>query len=276
VPHALAFTGPSGVGKTTLCRVLAPKLNCQGDDYQEVNCADSRGIDDIRLIRNRMAKYALAGQGCTRIWVLDECHRLTGDAQSILLKMLEDTPRHVYFMLATTDPDKLLKAIRTRCTTLNLKPISPADLTTLVQSVAAAEQCKMPDAVVKRIVECADGSAREAVKLLNKVIGLKTEAEQLEAVVPEGVAKQADELVRLLVWQPNTKWADLATVLKDVTDDPEQLRRRILGCARAELLKANAKTSGRAYALICAFEGNFYDSGASGLARACYEVFSDK
>jgi DNA polymerase-3 subunit gamma/tau len=282
-PHAIMLIGGSGCGKTTAARIIRYKLNPhitdaeKDPDYKEINCAKDGSIDMVRDIQNDVRRLPMY-KGGSRIWYLDEFQSLSraGFAQQALLKLLEDTPRHVYFLVAATDPDKIIKAIRTRCTTINFAPMTAAAIRELVESVAGKEGKKLPDKVLTRVVECADGSARLALNILNKLLNLDNEADQIAAVVPEGVAKQADELVRLLVWQPNVSWKDIAAVLKDVTDEPEQLRRRILAVARAELLKANPKTSGRAYALICAFEGHFFDSGTAGLARAAYEVFSDK
>ena len=122
VPHSLLLTGPSGCGKTTLARILVKELKCAKADFMEVNCADFRGIDTVRDIRTRMMQAPIGGD--CRVWLIDEAHMLTSAAQTAFLKMLEDTPDHIYFFLATTHPQKLLKTIKTRCTEIKLKEMT--------------------------------------------------------------------------------------------------------------------------------------------------------
>ena len=106
LPHTLLFHGPSGTGKTTLARIVKNELGCLPTDFHEHNSSDFRGIDFIRELRS---KVNLAAAGPCRVWIIDECHQLTRDAQNAALKILEDTPSHVYFFLCTTDPQKLIK-----------------------------------------------------------------------------------------------------------------------------------------------------------------------
>src|SRR5688572_25883760 len=106
LPHTILFSGPSGCGKTTIARILKGILECSDLDFFEINCADFKGIDMVRDIRRYVGIPPLHGK--SRVWLIDEAHQLTKDAQNAFLKLLEDTPKHAYFMLATTDPQKLL------------------------------------------------------------------------------------------------------------------------------------------------------------------------
>ncbi len=273
VPHALLLTGPSGCGKTTLARILKDKLQCADGDFSELNCADARGIETVRDIRGRMNLSPIGGK--VRIWLLDEAHKLTGDAQTALLKMIEDTPDHVHFMLCTTDPHKLIKTIHTRCTEIKLGLLTNKNVHLLITSVfkthnGQKEIC-LQDEVVERLVDVSEGSARKALVLLNQIINLDPD-EQLEAIQSSTTRQQAIDIARALI-KPKASWAEVAKIVKEVDEEPESIRRLILAYASSVLL-GGGKLAPRAYLVINAFESNFFDSGKAGLVRACYEVVS--
>jgi DNA polymerase III gamma/tau subunit len=267
VPHAILLTGPAGCGKTTIARILKTKLKCHDNDYIEQNCANARGIDDIRLIEDTMRISPMMRDGC-RVWTLDECHRLTPDAQSALLKILEDTPRTAYFFLATTDAQKLLATIKSRCTEIRVRPISDTDMAGLINRTAIAEGKAIPEAVTKRIIQAAEGGARKALVLLHQVIGLATEKEQLDAVEKGDVQAVAIDICRALM-NSKTEWKDMAVKLASLEEDPESIRYAVMGYAKATLLKSGSQ---RAADIIREFRYNFYDSKMPGLVLACYEI----
>ncbi len=122
-PHTYLLIGPSGCGKTTLARIAARKLGADALSLTEINSADNRGIDTAREIIHQL-HYLPPGSG-SRVFIIDELHQTSKDWQNAMLKPLEDTPEHVYFFLCTTDPNKLIKAIRTRCTEVRVNPLDP-------------------------------------------------------------------------------------------------------------------------------------------------------
>lgn len=269
IPHAILLTGPSGCGKTTVARILKNKLECSDQDFCEINAADARGVEVIRDIRQRMSLSPMNGGKC-RVWLLDEVHQLLGPSQSILLKMLEDTPSHVYFMLATTDAGKLLPTIKTRCTEIKLQSLSADCITELVKDIAEKEELELSDEVVFRIVEVADGSARKALVLLDQIAGIEDEEERLSAILSSDSKRQAIELARAMI-NPRSKWKDVAAIIKGIEgEEPETIRRLVLGYASAVLL--NGGVPGRCFHVLSCFESNFFDSGKAGLVRAAYEV----
>ncbi|HUU41395.1 MAG TPA: AAA family ATPase [Desulfatiglandales bacterium] len=269
IPHFLLFTGPAGCGKTTFARIISKKLGCSKYDFTEVNCADFRGIDMVRSIRTNMGKCPLNGN--CNIWLIDEAHKLTGDAQDAFLKMLEDTPTHVYFMMATTDPQKLKKTVRSRSTEIVVKSLSDTDLISLLVRVCEKEKAKIPLRIISKITEHSEGSARKALVILDQIIDLEDEKVMLESISSTTVEKQAINLVKLLL-NKNARWNQVAAMLKGLAkEEPESIRWGAMMYARAILLSGSPQ-SPNAYLIIQAFQDNFYDSKHAGLAAACYEI----
>lgn len=267
VPHAILLTGASGVGKTTMARVLKRRLEIGKGDYIEVNAAQTRGIDSVREIQNQASR----AWGRKRLFVLDEVHKLTGDAQTALLKTLEDGPPHAYFVLCTTDPHKLLTTIKTRCTEIKLQSVSEKDLAILVAQVADKEGIALNSDALDKIAEVADGSARKALVILGQVIGLDPE-ERMEAIQKADTKRQAIELARILI-DRDGNWSKCGAILKDLEDEPESVRRLVLGYAAAVVIGGGPRAK-RGFLVLDVFKGNFYDSGKPGLVWACYETFN--
>lgn len=265
VPHTILFTGSSGCGKTTLARIMKTELNCHDHDFKEINCADFRGIDMVRDIRSNM--YLAPMGGNCRIWLIDEFHQATNEAQQAMLKILEDTPKHVYFFLATTEPNKLLKTIRTRCTEMPVFDLTDSDIEKLLNRVCKQEEKEIPDDVKNHIVKNAHGSARMALVLLDKVIDLNPD-DMIEAIKGEEQQEnETIELCRALI--AGKDWKDVSKIISGLKDEPEKIRYSVLGYAKAVLLKSG---SSKAYAVIDCFRDNFYDSKMAGVVAACYEV----
>jgi DNA polymerase-3 subunit gamma/tau len=261
VPHALMLSGPSGTGKTTIARILKRTLGCE--EYTEINAAESRGIDTIRSII-AVANYGVLA-GKARMYVFDEAHKLTSDAQNSLLKLLEDCPPQLYFILCTTEPDGLITTIRNRCTNLALKPIHQSEMATLLSGVVLKINKQVPKSSLEKIVEISDGSARRALVLLEKILPLEAN-EQINSIESEDVKKKSESIAKLIM--AKAAWKDIASCLKDLKgEEPERIRRMILGYAGAILLNTGNK---RAYFILDAFDGNLYSSGFPGLARCCF------
>jgi DNA polymerase III gamma/tau subunit len=266
IPHTILFTGESGTGKTTLARILKDKLHCGDADFCEMNAADDKGIDIIRELRQRAGLAPI--QGPCRIWLIDECANLTSQAQEAFLKLLEDTPKHVYFFLATTDPQKLKKTIITRSTEIRTKPLKPAVLKQLVADVVAKEGKAIEPDVADKIAEIAEGSARKALVLLHQVIDLGDEADKLDALQKADLKRVGIDIARALF--KNAKWTEIAALLKNVEDEPETIRRIILGYATTiALSKPNPV---REIQVIEAFMENYFSSGKAGLVQSCAVV----
>lgn len=268
-PHVYLFAGPTGTGKTTLARIVLRRVGCKKYDLCEHNSATFRGIDSVREIQANMGR---APFGKARGWILDEFHRSTKDAQEGMLKVLEDTPSHVYFALCTTEPQKLLPTIKGRCTEIKLKAISDKALKTLIGTVKKKEKIKISEEVQDKIAEVAAGSARKALVLLHQVSEIKKESKQLDAIQRADIEKQAIDLVRMLT-RPRCTWAEVAPMIKAIDEDPESIRRLMLAYASSIVLnQKNFRT--RALAIIECFSDNYYDTGKAGLIWSCCELLA--
>ena len=270
IPHSILFTGPSGCGKTTLARILRRSLKCHKYEFKEINTADFRGIDTIRKIRRHMSLAPLRGN--CKVWVIDECHKLSNDAQNALLKILEDTPNHVFFILATTDPQRLIKTVRNRCTEISVSTLTDKELNSLLINICKKEKLEgFPSIVFEKIIEVSEGSARKALVLLDLVIDLDDEEDMLKAV-SDAISEEQGIAVARALFNQRTQWPDMAKILKNIQkEEPENIRWIVLGYAKSVLL-SGGKLSSRAYKIIDIFQDNFYDSKLAGLVACCYEA----
>jgi DNA polymerase III gamma/tau subunit len=268
LPHCIMLTGITGIGKTTIARILKNKLQCNDLDYKEVNCASDRGIDAARDISNNIWTGGLAGP--TRVWCLDEFHQTTTAAQQSLLKTLEDFPPHAYIFILTSEPHKVIKAIHSRSTQIKLSPLQPSEICQLVQHVADREEIELTEDVRDKIAEVSEGSARKALVVLNQIQGLSNEEEMLEAIQKADLKKAAFDLAKLLFY-PKPSWKDISKAIKDMEEEPETVRRVILGYAQTVCLGGGANMK-RAAAVLDSFREPLYDIGKPGLTLCCYDV----
>ncbi len=269
--HAFLLTGETGCGKTTVGRILAREFGSSGGDFREVDSADFRGIDTIRRIIQQSQYHAMESNAI--VWLIDECHKMTPDAQSAILKILEDTPKHVYFILCTTDHQKLLPAIRNRCTSFEMKPLNESQMMKLLRKVVKIENASMGRDVYQQIIQDSLGHPRSALQILDVVLRLDPE-KQIEGATKaaENVSKSID-LCRLLV--KGSGWKRVAEILKGLKEEqPESIRRSVLGYCQSLLL--NGKDDARLGLIMEEMVEPFYNTGYPGLVLACYSIICDK
>jgi DNA polymerase-3 subunit gamma/tau len=189
IAHAYLFVGPRGTGKTTIARIFAKCLNCTGGpkadfpdddpkakeitegrsmDVLEIDGASNRGIDEIRDLRET-TKYAPAGSRF-KIYIIDEVHMLTKEAFNALLKTLEEPPEHVKFMFATTEPEKVLPTILSRCQRFDLRRIPSSLIVKHLSEIAGKEGVQIDDAALYAIARGAEGGMRDAESTLDQLI----------------------------------------------------------------------------------------------------------
>jgi DNA polymerase III subunit gamma/tau len=173
VKHAYLFSGSKGIGKTTLARIFANELNSVGEnpetkiDIIEMDAASNTGIDDIRQLIESARIPPLVGK--YKIYIIDEVHMLSKNAMNALLKILEEPPLYIVFLLATTNPEKLIPTVLSRLTKLNLSNHSSADIVLRLDFIAQKEGVTIEKDALELIAKRSGGSQRDAINLLETV-----------------------------------------------------------------------------------------------------------
>ncbi len=200
ISHAYLFCGSRGIGKTSVARIFARAVGTHEDDLYEMDAASNRGIDDVRALRE--AVHTLPFRSKYKVYIVDEVHMLTKEAFNALLKTLEEPPKHVIFILATTEPEKLPETVVSRCQVFSFKKPSQKILKDLVLSVAKQEGTTLALASADLIAMLGDGSFRDTHGILEKVVnshkGGKPSVEEVERLVGAPRGMIVNELIAAL------------------------------------------------------------------------------
>jgi DNA polymerase-3 subunit gamma/tau len=269
VPQFLMFTGPSGCGKTTLARVVKDALGCKGTDYQEIDASSDNGINMVRKIRPVASSLPLHGE--SRVFIIDEAHEMTKQAQNAALKLLEDTPKQTYVIFCTTDPSKLLKTVKTRATELKVAPLSSKELQGLLLDISKKEDIKLSKELGKKILEHSDGSPRQALVHLNAVRYVEDSKDQIAMITGEVKGTNTYDLCKLIC-KKNVTWPEICKALKLFQGDPEGCRLAVLGYCKSILLNGSTWV----VPIMEEFEENLYANKFSGLCLQFYRAWASK
>ena len=213
--HAYLFSGPRGVGKTSLARIIATQLGCDPIfDVSEIDAASHNKVEDIREM-NESVNFIASSPGKKRLFILDEVHMLSNAASNAFLKTLEEPPEHIIFILATTEPERVLETIKSRTTQIAFKKISEDEIIKTLKKIGKKEGINLNSEVVKMIANFSDGSLRDSINLYEQTentFGSKASVDDLFSLLGKLSSKEFEIIINSVETQ------DTASVLSVIRD----------------------------------------------------------
>jgi DNA polymerase-3 subunit gamma/tau len=267
-PHVFLFHGEFGCGKTSLARIIKNMLGCSDEDYEELNIADIGGVDEARRIIAECNYLPMSGS--VKVIVLDECHMASKNFYNAFLKITEEPPEHVYFILCTTEVNKILSTVRSRCkgAEFEVQKLKDPQMAELIRRILDAEKVSdFPLEGINKIVEIAEGHARDAVGLLDKTIDLETDKDVMDVLSDWHSDAKIFDLCQVIKNSKGKGWKTIAGVLNQLDEDPEKIRRYVLAFFSRELLSTEDSFCAT---VLNEFSKPFFDTGKPGLVLACY------
>lgn len=243
IAHAYLFCGPRGTGKTTMARIFAKALNCETEfghpcnecenclaimegrhpDVIEIDAASNRGIDDIRDLVSKVKYSPILGK--YKVYIIDEVHMMTNEAFNALLKTLEEPPEHVVFILATTEPYKLMPTILSRCQRYDFTKVSDGDIYNRLFDILQNENIEIDEEALTMLVSLADGGVRDALSMLDQTIAYCGNNITLQAIQELYGLSSKQEKIDLLNCANNKDFLNLSAKIKNLIENGIDIKR---------------------------------------------------
>lgn len=272
------LTGPSGVGKTTIARLIATHVGCEPAAIIEIDGATNTGIDDMREVAARL-QYASI-DGSPRCVIVDEVHAVSRQAFQSLLKVLEEPPPDVYWVLCTTEADRVPNQIKTRCAVYNLKAVGEDEIYNLLKMVKGQEELTIADDDLKLVVSAAEGSVRQSLVYLAECGDLSKSKSIMRVLEKGSDPKEVIDLCRLMLSVASgdrVKWKAVAELLRSLDISAESARIIVLRYMNSVMLSGNTQKAGAAMSVMDCFDSPFLDrEGLAPLTMACARVWSQE
>lgn len=246
-PHSYLFTGPSGVGKTTLARIIGNRCGVEAYNVMEIDAATNSGVDAMRAIKQAAETRGFGS--AEKLVIVDECHSLSKQAWQSWLKIVEEPPSHLYLVFCTTESTKVPRTIKTRCQHFDLKSVGTKDLAAFLDEICFAEQIKgLNSNAIRAIAAKAEGSVRQALVYLQAVSHCKSKDEAMQVIDSiDDMQDEAINIVRAIVNQDSFMKVK-GMIAKLEADNCESIRIITVNYAAKALL--GTKSEGKAEWLL--------------------------
>ena len=280
-PHVFLFGGASGCGKTTLAKVFARAIGVDPDtmNFQTLDASKDRSIERIRELYDKLSIRPMGSKAEGRIFLLDEAHQLLKPAQEALLKMCEDTPSSAYIIFATTEPDALGKALRSRCKTITIKPLTSKAIYQNLKRVVKSEGIAIQDEALQKIANNSDNSARVSLQILETYTLNGNDIDKAVSMnggIGEQLKADTINLCRAIVSRSDD-WNAVVDFCTKYKGQSEPVRQAVLGYLKACLMKARSRSERVRFAgLIECFLEPHYDCGDVALLYQIATAFECK